>query len=117
MKGVRGKRGILLTAPLVYFSPAYKDYITAPTGTFSNFGSIPAIVPPALVPRVGKLKDAFVLHDYLYQENGEDGKWSKLKSDLILYDALGDLNVWWWRRVLVLAAVTLNLPALYRWNN
>ena len=39
-----------------------------PAGMFTDFGSVPGwVVLVCLVPRIGLIRDAFILHDLLYQ--------------------------------------------------
>ena len=116
MKGVRGKRGITLLANLEYFSTRYGVIIDVPKGTYSNFGSEPAVVPPWIAPRVGKIKDAYVVHDYLYETKGEKGKYTRYQSDMILNDAMKDLGVWWWRRKIIIAGVRSNIIMGMKWD-
>ena len=116
MKSVRGKRGIVLTKPLDYFNDRYEALISVPAGAYSNFGSIPAVIPPIIVPRVGRLKEGFVIHDWLYETKGEQGEYTRYQSDMILHDALKELGVSWWRRAIVLAGVRANVIAGYNWG-
>lgn len=58
--------------------------IVIPAGTYSDFGSIPGyVVLPCLVPRIGLLREAYFLHDYLYRK----GFLSRCYSDYLLLKA------------------------------
>lgn len=43
------------------------EFVDVPAGFVTDFGSIPLIVPPLFVDRVGKMGKAFVIHDKLYR--------------------------------------------------
>ena len=43
------------------------EYVDVAAGFVTDFGSVPALVPPLLVNRTGKCGKAFVVHDRLYQ--------------------------------------------------
>lgn len=119
MKSAFGKRGIITTQEFRFWSHRYGIWITVPVGTYSNFGSVPAIIPPFIAPRVGKIKEAYVIHDWIYQNLGKMTHGRKLtrhQADMILYDAMGVLKVNGLRKGIILSGVRANLYAGYRWN-
>jgi len=80
------------------------EVIIVPKGTLTDFASVPRglwnIFPPD-----GKYSPAAVIHDYLYQTNGLDGKYTRRQSDDILFEAMGVLGVPGWKKHLMYAAV------------
>lgn len=117
MKSKFGERGVTLLAPLRYWSDRYQLSLVVPNGFYSNFGSVPGFVPPWLAPRVGKLKEAYVLHDYIYATADTHDMWTRHMADMILYDAMKELKVWWWRRAIILGGVRVNIKAGHYWNS
>jgi hypothetical protein len=54
--------------PLIYRTDRGLQHVVPP-GFESDFGSVPGyVVLPCLVPRIGILREGFVLHDWLYNK-------------------------------------------------
>lgn len=119
MRSVYGQRGVVTLSPFKFWSHRYKKWIEVPVGTYSNFGSVPSIIPPLIAPRVGKIKEGYIIHDYLYQHKGNmpnGDYYTKHQADIILYDAMDILGVNAFRRGVILAGVKANLIAKYKWG-
>ena len=80
--------------------------IVVPIGFETDFASVKGwILLPGLVPRVGILREAAVVHDWLYQ-TGAKGM-SRKDADKIFRRAMQDLGVYWWRVRLAYRAVRI----------
>lgn len=78
------------------------EKITVPKGQTTDFGSVPQALWWIISP-IGRATRAFVLHDYLYTVQ----KYSRIKSDQILLEAMGVLRVPWLRRHAIYRGVRL----------
>jgi hypothetical protein len=105
------ERGGRITAKLLQaFSYMPKEpgalTIIVPEGFVTDFASVPwgfwNLEPP-----LGEAGRAAVVHDYLYETKGLDGRYSRAESDGVFRDALGELGVALWKRNLLWAAVRL----------
>lgn len=76
------------------------DRIVVPKGFQTDFGSVPQCLWGIISP-IGLATRAYVLHDYLYATQTR----SRLKSDNVLFEAMGVLDVPGWDRSLVYAGV------------
>lgn len=76
--------------------------ITVPKGFITDFASVPRAFW-WLFPPDGQYTQAAVLHDYLYFKAFSSRKW----ADEIFYEAMGVLEVPWWKRKLMYRAVRL----------
>lgn len=110
-----GKVGAVLDAPLHY---QYGDIeIIVPKGFDTDFASVPGdIILPGLVPKVGRLAAAAVVHDWLYRVCGDQSGYhfDRKECDKIFRLAMDDLNVYWWRRWIAWAGVRVG--GLRIWN-
>lgn len=101
----RGAMSAELIAPLTY-SATWCGSITAPAGFITDFASVPGqVIFPGLVPKVGRLRDAAVIHDYLYRSGGGDSSLTRAESDRVFRDGMRELGVQGWRRWLAWTAV------------
>jgi len=82
--------------------------IIVPTGFKTDFASVPGwILLPGLVPRVGILREAAVVHDWLYQTGGGGKDMNRKDADKVFRRAMQDLGVYWWRVRLAYRAVRI----------
>jgi len=80
-------RGGVLESDLVFYSTRFKESITAPKGTRSNYGNVPWWVPKWLLPRGAQYRAEFFFHDFLYRNKT---KYTRTQADLLLRDALAE---------------------------
>lgn len=85
------------------------EKITVPKGQKTDFGSVPQALWWLISP-IGLATRAFVLHDYLYTVQ----KYSRLKSDQVLLEAMGVLSVPWLRRHAIYRGVRMG--GFIAWN-
>lgn len=67
------------------------ETIYIPVGFVTDFASIPRTVQLLIPKHTGRR--AAILHDYLYRTKGLQGRYSRAKSDLIFFEALGVLGI------------------------
>ena len=79
--------------------------IRVPKGFVTDLGSIPTIAS-FLVPKLGKYNQSCILHDFLYDMVRKD-KFSRAIADSILLESMEVLEVVFWRRWLIFAAVRM----------
>lgn len=77
--------------------------VIVPQGCQTDFASIPRILWP-IFPPWGKYTRAAILHDYLYSSSG---KCSRFLADALFRDAMRELGVPVWKRVVMYYAVRL----------
>ena len=100
----RGTVGAVLLSKLVYFDEEH-GCIEVPAGFSTDFASVPGyILLPGLVPKVGVLRDAAVIHDYIYRHHYN---LSRKDADQIFLRAMKDLGIPFWRRRLAYRAVRI----------
>lgn len=85
--------------------------ICVPAGFITDMASVPQVLW-AILPPDGPYGKAAVVHDYLYRTGGRVDvspahAFSKAESDLIFYQAMGELGVSWWRRQIMYRAVQI----------
>lgn len=81
-----------LDEDLVYLSEAGRTF-TVPTGTETDFASIPRFAW-AVLPPTGRWGRAAVLHDFLYARKIV----SREGADHLFLEAMRSLGVAWWKR-------------------
>lgn len=95
---IRGEIEGILLADLIYYSNQFSIEIVVPEGFISDFASVPGqIILPGLVPKIGRIRDAAVVHDYLYRTCGMNGSLNREVCDLIFKEAALDCGVPAWR--------------------
>lgn len=82
-------------------------YIVVPEGFVTDYASIPKMVPRWIVDQDdGIIREAAVLHDYLYSKKG--GQTHKRKfCDQLLYEGMLELGSPKWKAMLVYSAVRM----------
>lgn len=101
---LRGRMGAVLDSDLVYRT--VKDVlIVVRSGFETDFASVPQFLG-SLIPKVGRLRDAAVVHDWLYRGH-EGGLYARSDADRIFREAMRECGVWWWRRWMAWAGVRL----------
>jgi hypothetical protein len=78
--------------------------IEVPAGFVTDFASVPWGLWN-LEPPLGDSCKAAVIHDRLYATRGLDGRYTRADADGIFREALADLGVPAWKRLLLWAAV------------
>lgn len=86
-----------------------EDYIDVPSGTKTDFASVPRIFW-SILPPDGVYTQAAVLHDYMYKTRIR----SKEEADKIFYESMGVLGVKDWKRKVML--VSLQAFGFIAWN-
>jgi len=102
VESVRGTDERILLTSLIWRSAAGDDYIV-PEGFKTNYASIPQILRSIIDNDDPVLKDAAVLHDYLYSLP----KFTREEADNILREAMKDLGAPWWKRQVVYYSVRI----------
>ena len=75
------------TTDWLRYQDGEKTHIVPPN-FHTDFGSVPGyVVLPCLVPRIGRVREAFVLHDWEYQK----GEYSRAYVDRLLLASALDL--------------------------
>lgn len=82
------------------------EVIEVPAGFVTDFASVPEPFW-SLEPPLGDAAKAAVVHDLLYATRGLAGRYTRARCDGIFREAMGVLNVPWWKRNLLWAAVRL----------
>ena len=77
--------------------------ITVPVGYITDFASIPRLCWRLIGYPAGKYGKAAVIHDFLYSSH----RYSRKRSDEILYEAMGVSGVVRWRRKIIYWAVRM----------
>lgn len=107
---VNGVDKWILKESLLYISKVLKSSVVVPRGFLTDFASVPRV--PVLYLFFGNVAhEAAVVHDYLYSELC----CSRLDADRVFYEAMGVINIKWWRRISMYAAV--RLAGRYYWEN
>ncbi len=99
---IRGTDDRVLLKPLVWISDQEVKFIVrVPSGFKTNYASIPQFARGLIDNDSGQIRDAAVLHDYLYAET----RYTRQFGDWVLRVAMNDLGAPWWKRWAVWAAV------------
>jgi len=98
-----GKRFRLHHGFTYYWARAYYQ-IRIPRGFETDFASVPRLCR-LIIPKLGKYTKAAVVHDAIYQ--GETATFTRAEADRIFRDAMADLGVAKWKRVLMYWAVRI----------
>lgn len=86
---------------------AFDVKITVPIGFVTDFASIPWFAR-VVIPKLGKYTKAAVIHDYIYQaQSGKAYFCNRSGADHIFRDAMKDLGVVKWKRIVMWLAVRL----------
>lgn len=84
------------------------DIITVPSGTITDFASVPRIFW-TICPPFGKYTAAAVVHDFLYSKRGEYSRsepaLTRKESDAVFLEAMTVLGVPLWKRFIMWRAV------------
>ena len=115
-------KGGTLEEDLIFYSEEYEEEYIVKSGFSSDYGSVPWLFQ-LLVPRGGRYRAAYYLHDRFYKDKKKVV--SKNKADRILREAMKDLDMehsdWsdmaksispFWAYF----GVSLNLKKKYNWN-
>lgn len=106
---IRGTRELTLTAPLTYKTEK-GELITAPAGFKTDLASIPRILWSWLSPDDPQIRDAAVIHDYLYTVRD---KGTRKEADELLVEMMKSLSASWFTRELVWTAVRVGGSAYW----
>jgi len=101
IESIRGTDNRKLITPLVWMHPVSFQVIVVPIGFITNYASIPKIVRGFVDNDSGHIRDAAVIHDYLY--SCPDA--SRRDADDILRLAMRDLGASWLKRNVVWLSV------------
>lgn len=102
-RDTQGGGARVLLEPLVFTRKMGKGRIEieVPAGFVSDLASVPRLLW-CIFPPFGKFNRAAILHDFLYSTAGEC---SRFLADAIFREAMAELSVPAWRRVLMFYAV------------
>lgn len=104
-----GRCQVQLLAPLEY-RVGHADspvVIVVPAGYVTDFASIPRLAWTLIGPPLGRHARAAIVHDWLYDTNGDWGRFSREQSDEIFLEAMEVLNVPALKRSIMFRAVRL----------
>lgn len=104
-----GRPCVQTLVPMVY-GVGYKEsatQITVPAGYVTDFASIPRLCWTLIGPPLGRHARAAILHDWLYDTNGEQGRFTREQSDNIFLECMEVLGVGWAKRSAMFRAVRL----------
>lgn len=79
--------------------------IVAPAGYVTDFASIPRVAWTLIGPPLGRHARAAIIHDWLYDTNGDWGRFSREQSDEIFLEAMEVVGVPWLKRSAMFRAV------------
>lgn len=103
--GLRGKNRYRLTNPLVYITINDQMFVV-PRLFITDFATIPRIFLSIIDDDEARIRDAAVLHDFLYSAHSSpDQLVTRLRADQLLIESMLTLGAPWWMRVMVYAAV------------
>ena len=86
---------------------AFDVKITVPVGFVTDFASIPRFAR-VIIPKLGKYTKAAVVHDFIYQaKSGKALFFDRRGVDHVFRDAMADLGVVKWKRMLMYWAVRI----------
>lgn len=113
---IRGTNKRQLTGLLVYFSKRLRTRILVPINFETDFATIPKVIRFFIDNDSGVIRDAAVVHDYLYatQSTNFYPLIDKDDADLILMDGMKDLGASFITRYTVYYAVRLFGCLFYR---
>lgn len=95
-----------LLFPLVYQHRGLGE-IVVKAGFRTDFASVPGwVLLPGIVPRVGRIRWAAVVHDWIYRGH-EWRRFTRAQADRILYDAAIECGLPRWRARVAWAGVRL----------
>lgn len=103
VESVRSTGDRKLVSSLIWQNPVNDSYVAVPIGFVTNYASIPKFVRAIVDNDEGSIRDAAVLHDYLYSQDSV----SRFDADYVLRIAMKELGAEWWKRWMVWAAVRL----------
>ena len=106
LKSIRETNSFLLTSPLVFESEEQDVRIVVPALFITDFATIPAILKPLIDDDDPLIKDASVVHDFLYSEiKSNTYDLTRKQADLILKEAAISLQMPAWKANIVYLAV------------
>lgn len=95
-----------LLRPLIYVHSEFGE-ITVQKNFLTDFASVPGyILFPGVVPKVGKIRWAAVIHDWIYRGH-ENRRFTRKQADQILYDAAIEQGLSKWRAWVAWAGVRI----------
>ena len=100
--GKDGRPHAKLLEDLVYETNLNGGTITVPKGYISNYASTPRLLW-SIFPPWGEYNRAAILHDYLC----DYGECSRFQTDSVFREAMAQLGVPTWRRVIMYYAVRI----------
>jgi hypothetical protein len=116
---LRGTEFYIVEQPLVYQSYEQHTTFVVPRGVKTDLASIPAIIKFWMDDDGGFIRDAAVLHDFLYS-NKSDHSYPEIdrkKADNILIEAMTDLGASWIKIQSVYWALRIAGGAAYKKDN
>jgi hypothetical protein len=109
LKSLRGKNEYQLTECLVFVSDRKSNkpkVFMVPSGFVTDFATIPRIFKSIIDDNDKHIRDAAVLHDFLYStQSRAHQNISRKEADKVLIDAMKSLGAPWWKRALIYSAV------------
>lgn len=111
LRSIRGSDCFVLDGVLIfcYTHKSIARELRVPIGTLTDFASIPKFLRGFIDDNEGAIKDAAVVHDYLYsvQSSKTYPEIDRAGADFVLFEAMKDLNAPLWKRRTVYWAVRL----------
>ena len=106
MQAIRGKNKYKLTECLIYRSSGKVKIFMIPADFITDFATIPKAFRWLIDDNDSVIRDAAVLHDFLYSKRSRvHQNVSRLQADKLLIEAMKSLGASWFKRALVFLVV------------
>jgi len=100
----KGNKSVL-KEQFIYYSPRIKGRIIVPKGFVTDFASVPRVFLP-IIPKMGRHREAAVIHDYLYTGTRYK-KLTRKDCDKLFLEAMIESKVPRWKRILMYRLVRI----------
>lgn len=104
VRAVRYTNQYQVLSPLCYVSNAGRMVVVY-IGFYTDFASIPALFKFLIDDDGGRIRDAAVLHDYLYSISSRKYRVTRKQADLLFKEAMQSLGAKYWKRTLAYLGV------------
>jgi len=98
-----GKNEGMTQSPFMFESDVLKSTVTVPKGFITDFASVPKRLHNIVGPSDTDIREAAVVHDYMYSKL--TSVYTRKQADDALIEGMRVLGAPWWKRSIVYAAV------------